>query len=114
MRHRDPVLVDDGGVGHVGGIGGARLDHRSDAAVSAQRLVRIRTPLRDDLLRALKNGLREHLAARGGVLEAEARERHQVVGAERRDDHDHERGDSGDLLRFDAHVRVCITGCSRR
>src|SRR5258707_7836282 len=50
-----------------------------------------------------EDGLAQELAARRGFLEAQAGERRQVVGRQRRHDAHDKRGHAGDLARFDAH-----------
>ena len=88
VRDGDLVAVDDGRVGDVGRVGAARLDNRSDAAVGAQRRVRIGGPLRDDFRARWKIACAS-ICPREAVLEVQAGQRGQMVAAEDSDHHDH-------------------------
>ena len=57
-----------------------------------------------DVARALEDRLAQQVAARRAFLEAQTRERREVVGGQRRDDDDDQRGHARDLARLDTSV----------
>jgi hypothetical protein len=101
MRDGPTFRIDDGRVRDVGIETGARFENRTDAAVLAQRPIRVVAARGDDLRGAQEDGSREQLPAHARFLEAASGHRREVIGAQYGHDHHHERRDAGNLFGFD-------------
>ncbi len=107
MRDRDPLRVHDRGVEHrvgFGLIGNRRLEDRSQAAVFAQRFVRIGSARAYDRGGAVEDRVFELRRPRRRFLDSYTRERGHLHGRHAGHDQDDERRDPCDLFRFDAHA----------